>query len=180
MFGIDDIILGATIAGAATSIFGASKKAGDQKKLMAEQLKEEELRRQQMELNSLNERRSMIRNAQVAASIGISNQTNAGASYGSAAGGAKGQAQGQLGTALTTNWQNLGIGEGIFNSNEAQARLKQRIGADEGIMGLGGTISSLGGPLGRMFGGTPSAPSRASANGGGSGGFNIGGEEPFF
>jgi hypothetical protein len=164
MFGIDDIILGATIAGTATSIFGATKKAQDQKKLMAEQLKEEELRRTQMEFNSLNERRQAIRSAQSAASIGLANQTNAGASYGSAAGGARGQQQGQLGTALTTNWENLGIGEGIFNSNEAQARLKQRIGTDEGIFGLGQTIAGLGKPLGQMFGAGPNAATRGAAD----------------
>jgi hypothetical protein len=168
MFGIDDIILGATIAGTATQVFGATKKAQDQRKLMSEQLKEEELRRQQMELNSLNERRQLIRNAQVAQAVGLSNEVNAGANYGSAAGGAKGQQQGQLGTALTTNWANLGIGEGIFNSNETQARLKQRIGTDEGIFGLGSTIAGLGKPLGNMFGGPKSVTREPADTSGGS------------
>jgi hypothetical protein len=177
MFGVDDIILGATVAGTATQIFGATQKAGDQRKLMAEQLKEEELRRHQMELNSLNERRQLIRNAQVAQSIGLSNEVNAGANYGSAAGGAKGQQQGQLGTALTSNWANLGIGEGIFNSNEAQARLKQRIGTDEGIFGLGSTIAGLGKPLGNMFGGPKEAPSRTPADTSGGGDFFGGNTE---
>lgn len=164
MFGVDDIILGATVAGAATQLFGANKKRGEQKRLMESQLAEEELRRKQMEYDSLNAQRATIRNNQVTQALGLSNQTNAGAQYGSAAGGARGQAQGQFGTNMNKLWENLQIGEGIFNENETQARLKQNIGTDEGIMSIGSTISSLGKPLGHMFGGAPSAPNRTPAD----------------
>lgn len=163
MFGVDDIILAATIAGTATSVFGASSKQKDQKKLMESQIREEELRRKQMEYDNLNAQRQLIRNAQVAAATGLSNQTNAGANFGSAAGGAAGQRQGQEATGLLKMWENLQIGEGIFNENMIQAKTKQRIGEDEGIMSIGSTIAGLGKPLGNMLGG-PKTAARAPAD----------------
>lgn len=164
MFGIDDIILGATIAGTATSIFGASDKQRNQKALMESQIREEELRRKQMEYDNLNQKRQVIRNAQVAQATGLSNAVNAGANFGSAAGGAAGQKQGQEGTMLTKLWENLQIGEGIFTENMNQARTKQKISEDEGIMSLGSTIASIGKPLGNMFGQASKVPNRGAAD----------------
>ncbi len=164
MFGVDDIILAATIAGTATSAFGASQKSKEQKKLMESQIREEELRRTMMEYENQRSVRDTIRKNQVAAAIGLSNEVNAGAQFGSAGAGARGQRQGQFGTTMTNLWENLQIGEGIFNENENQARLKQKIGTDEGIMSFGSTIAGLGKPLGNMFGQAPGSPSRTPAD----------------
>src|SRR5258708_2987457 len=127
MFGIDDIILGATIAGAATSATGALGKASAQKKLNQAQYEEEQLRRTQMEYDSLRQSRQLVRNAQVARSIGLSNEVASGSQYGSAAGGLAGQAQGQQGVEGNKIYQNLQIGEQLFNKNFEEAQDKAKI-----------------------------------------------------
>ena len=160
MFGIDDIILGATIAGSATSLFGAFGKKNAQDKLLQDELEAEQLRRTQMEYDAARQQRSLIRNAQVTRSITLSNQTSSGASgdgRSSASGGAAGQTQGQQGVASNNIYQNLQIGEKLFDVNKKIAYDKRDIGTSNDIIGLGGMISGSGGALGRIFGGGASA-----------------------
>lgn len=152
------IMLGATISGAATSTFGSFSKSGHQKELLKAQLQEEQLRRTQMEYDAQRSQRQLIRNAQTAASVQRSNAEASGANYGSASGGAKGQIQGQYGEMSNQIAQNLKIGEGIFDLNEKEARLKSKIGLDQDVVGLGSTISGMGGSMGRMFGSVGGRP----------------------
>lgn len=164
MFGIDDIILGATITGAATSIFGAFGKKKAQDRLTEDEIAGERLRRTQMEYDAMRQQRSLIRNAQMARATGLANQTASGAdnARSSASGGREGQVQGTAGVQSNSIFQNLKIGEGLFDVNERIAKDKRDIQTGSDIMGLGSMISSMGSPLGRMFGGRGSSNSQSS------------------
>ena len=153
MFGVDDIILGATIAGGATSFFGASKKAKAQKALYKNEIQQNELRKQQMELDALRAQRQLIRNVQMTRAVGEVNQVGAGANFGSAAGGLAGQIQGQRGVNENTIWQNLQIGRQMFALQNQAAMFRTQANDAQGIMDIGSAISRSGPALGRMFGG---------------------------
>lgn len=174
MFGIDDIILGATITGAATSIFGAFGKKSAQDRLTEDEIAAERLRRTQMEYDAMRQQRALIRNAQMARATGLANQTASGADNvrSSASGGREGQVQGAAGVQSNSIFQNLQIGEGLFDINERIAKDKRDIQFGQDIMSFGSAISSMGSPLGRIFGGRGNTDSQSSQG-------SPGGSDPF-
>lgn len=166
MFGIDDIILGAAVTGAATSLFGAMGKNKAQKQLRSDELEAEQVRRTQMEYDASRQQRQLIRNSQVARSIGISNEVNSGSQFGSAMGGMTGQQQGQSGVQSNNVYQNLQLGEKSFDINRKIAYDKSDVSKQQDIVGLGQTISGLGQPLSRLSGGIQNGSPQGASSGG--------------
>jgi hypothetical protein len=146
-------MLGATAAGAITSVLGSHKKHTAQKAVLQDELAAEENRRRQMELNTLNNQRALIRNQQQAQAQGISNANASGASLGSsAAQGAQGQIQGQAGVESNKLYQNLQIGETAFNINKKMAQDKMKAQEGQSLADLGNMIGGMSAPIGRLTG----------------------------
>lgn len=157
----------AVVAGAGASMFGAmgssraakAQNAAQQAQIEAEQ-RAEALRRQQMELESRRRLRETVRNQQRARAQALAASTNQGASQGSGLQGGYGQIAGDAGNQLLATGQNLEIGRGIFDANAANSAARMQYASAstdmatyKGISSLGGTLMSLSGTMGNIFGG---------------------------
>lgn len=120
-------------AGTVTSVNAANASADASKKA-------EQLRKRQMELESIRQRRSAIRNSLRARSMSLTNATAQGAAGGSGLQGGYGQIGQQTGENITGVNNAEEIGAGIFNANAASASAGALAAFGSGLSSLGGAI----------------------------------------
>lgn len=136
-----EIAAGMAIAGAITGAGGSYVQYQGAQKQAGASARAEELRKQQMELESQRKQRQLIREAQKAQATALVRTTAQGSSQQSSAlGGSYGQIASDLASNLTYENKALNIGRGIFDANAAYANA----GA---TTALGGAISSIGSAL---------------------------------
>lgn len=97
----------------------------------------EKLRETQMNLEADRERRTTLRQAQVARSVALSNATAQGAGESSGLEGGMAQVAGQMNTNLQSINQSQQIGAGLFKTGAQEARGKS-------IAAFGGALSQFG------------------------------------
>lgn len=123
--------LGLSAAGGVVQYMG-------QRKVAAAQKKQEKLRKQQMNLDLMRQRREALRKMLLARALGISNATTQGAvASDSAVQGGISQAVGSANISLKDINQNGEIGTSMFAANAQEA-------AGGGMASMGGAISSWG------------------------------------
>lgn len=133
----------AGVVGTAVSVVGAMQQNKAAKKAEA-------LRERQMNLEAQRERRTAIRQAQVAQATAISNAANQGGTGGSGIAGGLSQISNQMNQNITATNQNQEIGAGIFQANRqiSSAQTLQSIGS--GITGFGNAFASMFQPANRV------------------------------
>lgn len=133
----------AGVVGTAVSVVGAIQQNKAAKKAEA-------LRERQMNLEAQRERRTAIRQAQVAQATAISNASAQGGTGGSGIAGGLGQISNQMNQNITATNQNQEIGAGIFQANRqiSSAQTLQSIGS--GITGFGNAFASMFQPANRV------------------------------
>lgn len=122
--------LGLSAAGLATNIVGQNQVAEASKKAEA-------ARRSQAELTAFREKREVIRKAQAARAIALSNATAGGAEFSSALPGAQGQIGSEEARSIAAIGQNLSLGEQVFAANQKVTAGKQLIGTGTGLQDFG-------------------------------------------
>lgn len=108
------------------------------------QQKAEKARKAQMRLEADRERRNIIREAQMARAVALSNATSEGAEDGSGLQGGYGQISGRAGSSIVGVNAGEKIGSTIFNANAQQARANGLISTGQGVTGLGSFFGQFG------------------------------------
>lgn len=151
MAGFSTIIAGigvaASIAGTVVAYQGAQKQAKAQKQALSHQMRAEELRKRQMELDSTRKQRQIIRESQQARAKALAVATAQGSADSTGIQGAYGQISGQSGVNALGVQQNTEIGAGIFEQNRLTTMANIRGAAGASTMAMGQGLSSLGGSL---------------------------------
>lgn len=139
------------VAGAAISYFGASESAAAaekstaaQKAIIEGEQRIEAQKRQAMELDAGRKRLQLVRNAQKARALALTNATSQGAGQGSGLQGGYGQIAGDTGTSMLGLNQNLMIGRNIFDIN-AQISQQKIAMAEAGVQAQEGAAYSSAG-----------------------------------
>lgn len=159
--------LGLQAAGAVGSLVAGmqmSKTEGQISNLNSEigsqQMAQDQLRQQQMVLNTQRSQMQNLRNLQRARMSGLSNATASGSQFGSGLQGAYGAQSGQAGTNSLNTSQNFQIGQQNFQLTEQQdwekmqiSSLQGTLASQQGMMSAAGGLSSMGSG---MFGGAMS------------------------
>ena len=116
-------------------------------------------RQQQMKLEYNRYQMQQIRNLQLQRAMAITSATAQGANFGSGLPGGEAQGSGQVANNLRNATQNFEIGNKIFSLEDTMAMYRlQEVTAktdmekDKAQQELGGMVSSLGGPLGKLAG----------------------------
>ncbi len=139
--------IGLSAAGAYENYQGAKGQAAASKQMAELEMRQEAVRKQAMELQAKRQSMEVVRNAQRARSLALTNATAQGANQGSGLVGGYGQISGQTGVNLLGISQNLSFGAQMFDLN-AQISQQKMAYADAGSkMALGSGLSSLGGTL---------------------------------
>ncbi len=125
----------------------AKQQAGVSQQQFAEQQKQDEMRRQAMELDARRKTLETVRNQQRARSAALAAASNQGAAAGSGLQGGYGQISGATNTGLLGISQNLELGNQMFDSNSFMSTLQQRNAALGGQMATAKGWSSLGGSI---------------------------------
>lgn len=110
----------------------------------------EDLRQKQMNLESMRQRRQVIRNAVRARSMALSGATAQGASSGSGIAGGLSQIAGDAGRQIQGVNQGQEIGAGIFDANRSIASAQELASFGGGLSSLGGAVFSSAEPMGRL------------------------------
>ena len=171
-FGIGGGVLGAV--GAAGSVFEGMQLANTQSQEstlssnMAQLgIQENQLRMQQMSMNTNRQQMQNLRNLQRARASGMSAAVSSGAQFGSGIKGAQGAASAEAGTNELSTAQNFMVGKGMFGLMNQQAQdqmqmagLQSKAATQQGIMSMFGGASGLGSGMmggassfGKLFGG---------------------------
>lgn len=155
---------GLTAASMAMQLFGGQKAASaskQQAQLSSQnaqyEMQIDQQRRQAMELDAQRKSIDVVRNAQRARSIALTDAASSGSQFGSGLQGGYGQIAGQSGFNLLGINQNRQIGESIFGYNQQidlnkirMASLGSQIASGEGEMSLGKSLGSSIGPLSNL------------------------------
>jgi hypothetical protein len=137
----------ASIAGTIVAYQGAQKQAKAQKQALAHQMRAEELRKRQMEIDSTRKQRQMIRESQQARAKALAVSTAQGSADSTGLQGAYGQISGQSGVNVLGVRQNEEIGAGIFEQNRLTTMANMRAASAGGMVATGQGLSSFGGAL---------------------------------
>lgn len=141
--------------------YSSAKKQGElQQQMIAEERKQEELRRRQMEIDARRRQMEILRQEQRTRAMSLAIATSQSAQGGSGLQGAFGQISGQTNTNLLGVNQSLSLGRDMFASNAALSDLKMGYAAagteaafGRSLSNIGGSLFQLSGPLGRLLGG---------------------------
>lgn len=139
--------IAAGIAGTAVSYMGAQEQADANKKMQAEQKKQEALRQQQMNLEAMRKKREIVRQANFARASSLSTATNQGGAESSGFQGALATISGNAGRGSLATSQNQQLGNDMFASNARMAGFMGQAQSGASMASMGSGISSLGGAL---------------------------------
>src|SRR3990167_2604190 len=109
--------VGFSAYGASQQSSAAKSQANSQQEMIAQQQRQEALRRQAMELDARRRQSEILRQTQRARAIAIATSNSQGGLLGSGIQGGFGQISGQSGVQSLGIGQNLEIGQNIFASN---------------------------------------------------------------
>ncbi len=139
-------------AGLVASAVGAGGQMYYTRQASAASRRAERARQEQMRLESMRRQREIIRQSQVANATSLARTVNQGSGvFSSALAGAYGQTQGALGRASNTEYQNLGIGERIFQANMDQSVAQGWASTFNGIGQFGQQMMNTAKGVGQMF-----------------------------
>lgn len=165
--------LGFQAVGMFNSVSAASQQSEAQMRSIALQQKVEAQRQKAMELDARRKQMELLRNAQKARALALTNATSQGAGQGSGLQGGYGQISGDAGNTLGGINQNLDIGRSIFglNSQISQENLNlakagQQAALGQGLSSFGGSLINSAGTFGKLasgFGKGPSGPTGDSS-----------------
>jgi uncharacterized protein HemX len=124
-------------AGLVASGVGLYQNIQGQRELSAASKRAEAARERQAELNSLRERRQIIRRAQAARAVALSNATASGAEESSALFGAFGQIGSEAARSTRASNENLELGREVFAANRDVASAKSTIATGAGLSSFG-------------------------------------------
>ena len=139
--------IGLGVAGAATSISGASEANQAQQAILAAEAKAEKVRQEAMLNDADRRRRQMIRQGIIQRSQALSTATNQGANESSALPGAFGQIQGNTSFAVSGVNEQVNFGTQLFKANQELLAAKSQLANAQETSSIGSSISSLGGSL---------------------------------
>lgn len=144
--------------GAEQSYQGSQAQNKAQNAITGYEQQENQVREQQMELNSQRSQMETLRNQQRARSLALNNATSQGAQFGSGLSGGYGQISGQANTQLLNTSQNTQLGEQSFGLSALISQQKIALSNAGSQIALGQGISSFGksaagsiGSLGNLF-----------------------------
>jgi len=139
--------LGLTAAGVGTQMYAMSQQKEVSKEMAERQKQAEAVRQQQMNLESMRKKREIIRNANVASSMAVSQATNQGGGESSGLAGALASVSGRSGGSALAVEQNTQLGNQMFEINKQSAGLQADRAGWDSVSGIGSGISSLGGSM---------------------------------
>ena len=139
--------VGFSAYGASQQSSAAKSQANSQQEMIAQQQRQEALRRQAMELDARRRQSEILRQTQRARAIAIATSNSQGGLLGSGIQGGFGQISGQSGVQSLGIGQNLEIGQNIFASNALESQAKIGYAQAGSQMATGAVLSSLGGSL---------------------------------
>jgi len=138
---------------------GAKKQTAAQNAITGYEQQENQVRQQQMELNSQRSQMETLRNQQRARSLALNSATSQGAQFGSGLSGGYGQIAGQANTQLLNNSQNTSLGEQTFaldaqisQQKIAYANAGSQVSLGQGISGIGKDLFASANSIGNLFG----------------------------
>lgn len=162
----------ASAVGTYTQYSAAKNQGAIQQQMIAEEQKQEELRRRQMELDARRRQMEILRQQQRTRALAQATAVSQGAQGGSGIQGGLAQIAGQSGNNLLGVNQGLSLGQDMFASNANLSNLRMSYadaGTDaalgRGISGISNTLFQLSGPLGRMSRGFGSSSSGYTGSG---------------
>jgi hypothetical protein len=123
---------------------GAKKQNAAQNAITGYEQQENQVRQQQMELNSQRSQMETLRNQQRARAMALNAATSQGAQYGSGLSGGYGQISGQANTQLLANSQNTALGEQTFGLDAMISQQKINYANAGSQVALGQGISAFG------------------------------------
>ena len=139
-------------AGLVASGVGAAGQAYYTQKASSASRRAERARQDQMRLESIRKQREFIRQKQAADSLALTRSVNQGAGImGSNLMGAYGQTQGAYGRATNSEYQNLQIGERIFQANMDQASAQGWASTFNGLGNFGTNMMTSAKGIGQIF-----------------------------
>lgn len=163
---IADITAAIGLVGLGTSLFGsnaasaaAQRTAAISKEVSGLEMKVNDQRQLQMNLQGQRQQLQTIRNSQLARSLALTSATSQGAQMGTGLQGGFGQISGDTNTQNRNVGQNLQIGNNIFSLDNQISQRKMML-ADassslanaQGTMAIGGAITKSAGPIGQLSG----------------------------
>lgn len=177
------IAIASGVLGLGMSIFGGVKQsqaaqqmAAAKQQIAGLETQQDTVRRSAMELSAKRQQMEVLRNAQRARSLALSNATSQGAQLGSGLQGGYGQIAGAENWNTSGIKQNLGFGERMFDLNALINQQKQNIAGFEsnsatagGIAKIGSTLMSSFSPIKNLSGNLGSSGSTPTVSDGGSG-----------
>lgn len=139
--------LAASAVGTVVSVQASQASAKAQKQALAAQQQAEDLRQQSMNFEAQRQQQQVLRQAQTARSVAISNAANSGSSLGSGLQGGESGINSTSDTRIGGIGTEQGLGNSIFaaNANKTQAQIAGASAQSEAA--IGGGITSLGGGL---------------------------------
>lgn len=183
--GVGALGVGLEAFGAIEKYEGAQKQAAAQNAIIGDEEKQDNVRRQAMEVSARRQQMEVFRNSQRARALALNNATSEGAQFGSGLQGGYGQVAGQSGVNMLGINQNLQAGNQMFDLskmindqkiNITGAQSQQNAGS--GLMSLGGAALTSMGPIkslsGNLFGSVGSGGGMG-ASGSFGGGLGLGG-----
>ena len=135
--------VGLAAAGTATQFIGMARAAKGEKRA-------EKLREAQMNLESQREKRSIVRQANIARAAALTSAESQGAQAGSGLAGGLGQITAQAGSAATAVNQNQQLGTGMFAANRMISSGNTMASIGSGLSSLGGSLFQNNDKLGRL------------------------------
>lgn len=146
--GITSVIgLGAKLFGGIGQVDTSQQQAQLNQQISGNEIQINDQRRKAMEIDARRRSLEMIRQQQLANSMGLNNATNQGAQFGSGLQGGYAQNSGQTNSNLLGLQQNLDIGRNIFGYNNTITGLKGQVAGLQGQQATYQGISALGGGL---------------------------------
>lgn len=143
--------IGLSIAGGIGSASAASQKAEAERAIAGLETKQDQVRKQAMEISARRQQMEVLRNQQRARSLALNNATSQGAQFGSGLQGGYGQVAGQSGVNLLGISQGLQSGQQMFGLNQQVNQQKMNIASSESSAATSAGLSKLGGGLLNSF-----------------------------
>src|SRR5690349_4913500 len=113
--------LALTAVGTGTQVYSSLRSASIQKDMLAEEQRQEEIRKRAMMADARRKQLETLRQSQQASAVALAGATNQGANLGSGLAGGLGQISGQTASNYSGIAQSAGFGSAIFNSNASLA-----------------------------------------------------------
>ena len=143
MAAVSTIMAATAVAGSAISAYGTYGQAGAQRRITQADIRAENAREKQMELENKRKQRDILRNAQVARANALAKTSSQGAAAdgSSALPGVYGQIQTSAGQQILAQAENTQIGRELFAAARDKAKAQGQAATYQAISGLGQSIS---------------------------------------